>query len=43
MLPTPIAIGDIQGCHSAFQALYEKLSAPADTPLWIAGDVVNRG
>lgn len=43
MTRTPIAIGDIQGCHSAFQALLEKLSPPADTPLWIAGDVVNRG
>ncbi|WP_175820415.1 symmetrical bis(5'-nucleosyl)-tetraphosphatase [Burkholderia sp. BCC0419] len=39
----PIAIGDIQGCYSAFQSLLDKLSAPADTPLWIAGDVVNRG
>lgn len=43
MLPTPIAIGDIQGCHSALQSLLDKLSPPADTPLWIAGDVVNRG
>ncbi|MFA8330207.1 symmetrical bis(5'-nucleosyl)-tetraphosphatase, partial [Burkholderia ubonensis] len=39
----PIAIGDIQGCHSAFLSLTEKLAAPPDTPLWIAGDVVNRG
>ncbi|WP_201319880.1 symmetrical bis(5'-nucleosyl)-tetraphosphatase [Burkholderia sp. E168m30] len=38
-----MAIGDIQGCHTAFQALYEKLSPPTDTPVWIAGDVVNRG
>ncbi|MFT9640166.1 metallophosphoesterase, partial [Alcaligenes phenolicus] len=43
MTHTPIAIGDIQGCHSAFQSLLDKISAPADTPLWIAGDVVNRG
>ncbi|EEE06208.1 bis(5'-nucleosyl)-tetraphosphatase (symmetrical) [Burkholderia multivorans CGD2M] len=43
MTPTPIAIGDIQGCHSAFDSLLKKLSAPADTPLWIAGDIVNRG
>ena len=43
MTRPPIAIGDIQGCHSAFQSLFEKLSAPADTPLWIAGDIVNRG
>ncbi|RQZ09756.1 symmetrical bis(5'-nucleosyl)-tetraphosphatase [Burkholderia sp. Bp9031] len=43
MLPIPIAIGDIQGCHSAFQSLFEKLSVPNDTPLWVAGDIVNRG
>ncbi len=43
MPPTPIAIGDIQGCHSAFQSLFEKLSVPNDTPLWVAGDIVNRG
>ncbi len=43
MTRTPIAIGDIQGCHSAFQSLFEELSAPPDTPFWIAGDVVNRG
>ncbi|RQS10349.1 symmetrical bis(5'-nucleosyl)-tetraphosphatase [Burkholderia sp. Bp9002] len=43
MPPPPIAIGDIQGCHSAFRQLTEKLAAPPDTPFWIAGDVVNRG
>ncbi|KVM78711.1 bis(5'-nucleosyl)-tetraphosphatase (symmetrical) [Burkholderia ubonensis] len=43
MPPPPIAIGDIQGCHSAFLSLTEKLAAPPDTPFWIAGDVVNRG
>ncbi|VWC28983.1 diadenosine tetraphosphatase [Burkholderia pseudomultivorans] len=43
MTHTPIAIGDIQGCHFAFQSLFNKLSAPSDTPLWIAGDIVNRG
>ncbi|MEK7915436.1 symmetrical bis(5'-nucleosyl)-tetraphosphatase [Burkholderia contaminans] len=43
MTHTPIAIGDIQGCHSAFQSLLDQLAPPTDTPLWIAGDVVNRG
>ncbi|MBN3789889.1 symmetrical bis(5'-nucleosyl)-tetraphosphatase [Burkholderia sp. Ac-20353] len=43
MTQTPIAIGDIQGCHSAFKTLINQLALPADTPLWIAGDVVNRG
>ncbi|TCW86528.1 bis(5'-nucleosyl)-tetraphosphatase (symmetrical) [Burkholderia sp. SRS-46] len=43
MTPPPIAIGDIQGCHSAFQSLTEQLAIPSDTPLWVAGDVVNRG
>ncbi|KVP34990.1 symmetrical bis(5'-nucleosyl)-tetraphosphatase [Burkholderia ubonensis] len=43
MPPPPIAIGDIQGCHSSFRQLTEKLAAPPDTPFWIAGDVVNRG
>ncbi|UOB56283.1 symmetrical bis(5'-nucleosyl)-tetraphosphatase [Burkholderia pyrrocinia] len=43
MIRPPIAIGDIQGCHSAFQSLLDQLSPAADTPLWIAGDVVNRG
>ncbi|GBH27268.1 symmetrical bis(5'-nucleosyl)-tetraphosphatase [Burkholderia vietnamiensis] len=43
MTPPPLAIGDIQGCHSAFQSLLDKLSPPSDTPPWIAGDLVNRG
>lgn len=43
MTSPPLAIGDIQGCHSAFQSLLDQLAPPADTPLWIAGDVVNRG
>ncbi|KWB63520.1 symmetrical bis(5'-nucleosyl)-tetraphosphatase [Burkholderia ubonensis] len=43
MPPPPIAIGDIQGCHSSFRQLTEKLAAPPDTQFWIAGDVVNRG
>ncbi|HDR8973923.1 symmetrical bis(5'-nucleosyl)-tetraphosphatase [Burkholderia vietnamiensis] len=43
MTHTPLAIGDIQGCHSAFNTLLQKLSPLPDTPLWIAGDLVNRG
>ncbi|KDB08761.1 Bis(5'-nucleosyl)-tetraphosphatase, symmetrical [Burkholderia sp. lig30] len=43
MTHDPIAIGDIQGCHAAFQQLVDTLALPGDTPLWIAGDIVNRG
>jgi bis(5'-nucleosyl)-tetraphosphatase (symmetrical) len=38
------AIGDIQGCYHAFQALLEKIRFDAmhDT-LWLVGDIINRG
>lgn len=38
------AIGDIQGCYHAFQALLKRIefNLEADT-LWLVGDIVNRG
>jgi bis(5'-nucleosyl)-tetraphosphatase (symmetrical) len=38
------AIGDIQGCYHAFQALLKKIQFDAkhDT-LWLVGDIINRG
>lgn len=39
----PIAFGDLQGCHAAYRQLFDTLAPAADTPLWFAGDLVNRG
>lgn len=39
----PLAFGDIQGCRGAYQRLLAKVAPSADTPLWFAGDIVNRG
>lgn len=38
------AIGDIQGCYHAFQALLQKIQfdEKLDT-LWLVGDIINRG
>lgn len=41
--PVPFAFGDLQGCHEPFMRLLGQLPAGADTPLWFAGDLINRG
>lgn len=41
--PPPFAFGDLQGCHSPFQRLLQQLPLTDDTPLWFAGDLINRG
>ncbi|WP_321814284.1 MULTISPECIES: symmetrical bis(5'-nucleosyl)-tetraphosphatase [unclassified Paraburkholderia] len=39
----PLAFGDLQGCLTPFRALLAKANPSPDTPLWFAGDLVNRG
>ncbi|GAM52606.1 bis(5'-nucleosyl)-tetraphosphatase, symmetrical [bacterium endosymbiont of Mortierella elongata FMR23-6] len=41
--PPPLAFGDLQGCHGAFRALLAKAAPTPNTPLWFAGDLINRG
>jgi bis(5'-nucleosyl)-tetraphosphatase (symmetrical) len=41
--PPPFAFGDIQGCHAPFRRLLAALPLDPHTPLWFAGDLVNRG
>lgn len=39
----PFAFGDLQGCHAPFKRLFRKLPLTSDTPVWLAGDLINRG
>lgn len=39
----PFAFGDLQGCHEPFMRLLQELPMNETTPLWFAGDLVNRG
>ncbi|WP_322015078.1 symmetrical bis(5'-nucleosyl)-tetraphosphatase [Paraburkholderia sp. J12] len=41
--PSPLAFGDLQGCHTSFRELLAKAAPSPDTPLWFAGDLINRG
>ncbi|MDH6148890.1 bis(5'-nucleosyl)-tetraphosphatase (symmetrical) [Paraburkholderia sp. WSM4179] len=39
----PLAFGDLQGCRGPFQKLLARAAPPDGTPLWFAGDLINRG
>ncbi|WP_144158539.1 symmetrical bis(5'-nucleosyl)-tetraphosphatase [Paraburkholderia sp. BCC1885] len=41
--PIPLAFGDLQGCRTQFQQLLAKAAVSSETPLWFAGDLINRG
>ncbi|MEO6118073.1 MAG: metallophosphoesterase, partial [Methylotenera sp.] len=41
---TTYAIGDIQGCYHAFQALLARIDFNTESDqLWLVGDLINRG
>ena len=39
----PFAFGDLQGCHAPFKRLFKTLPLTPETPVWFAGDLINRG
>jgi bis(5'-nucleosyl)-tetraphosphatase (symmetrical) len=39
----PLVFGDLQGCCDPFQRLLKKAAPEPGTPLWFAGDLINRG
>ncbi|WP_250492662.1 symmetrical bis(5'-nucleosyl)-tetraphosphatase [Caballeronia sp. GAWG1-1] len=39
----PLVFGDLQGCCDPYHRLLKKAAPDADTPLWFAGDLINRG
>ena len=41
--PPPLVFGDLQGCRDPFQRLLREAAPTDDTPLWFAGDLINRG
>ncbi|RPH45503.1 MAG: symmetrical bis(5'-nucleosyl)-tetraphosphatase [Burkholderiales bacterium] len=40
---SPIAIGDLQGCDAPLASLLAACDPDGSSPLWFAGDLVNRG
>ena len=41
MPPSPWVIGDLQGCLDPLLALVDQI--PPDAPIWLTGDLINRG
>ncbi|WP_250491581.1 metallophosphoesterase, partial [Caballeronia sp. INML2] len=39
----PLVFGDLQGCCDPFERLLKKAAPEPGTPLWFAGDLINRG